>query len=53
MAKSIFKFSSFFKLNEIHTVYSPFNEDPNNINFFQGGPNVGGGVAGKFKENGK
>ena len=47
------KFSSSFKLNEIHTVDSPFNEDPNNINFFQGGPNVGGGVAGKFKENGQ
>ena len=29
------KFSSSFKLNEIHTVDSPFNEDPNNINFFR------------------
>ena len=47
------KFSSSFKLNEIHTVISPFNEDPKNIIFFQGGPNVGGGVAGKFKENGQ
>ena len=46
------KFSSSFKLNEIHTVDSPFNEDPNNINFFQGGPNFGGGAAGKCKENG-
>ena len=27
------KFSSSFKLNEIHTVDSPFNEDPKNINF--------------------
>ena len=28
------KFSSSFKLNEIHRVDSPFNEDPKNINFF-------------------
>ena len=27
------KFSSSFKLNEIHTVYSPLNEDPKNIIF--------------------
>ena len=27
------KFSSSFKLNEIHRVDSPFNEDPKNINF--------------------
>ena len=27
------KFSSSFKLNEIHTVYSPFNEDPKNLTF--------------------
>ena len=47
------KFSSSFKLNKLHTVDSHFYEDPNNINFFQGGPNVGGGVAGKFKENGQ
>ena len=47
------KVSSFFKLNKIHTVDSPFNEDPNNINFFQVGPNVGGRVAEKFKENGQ
>ena len=32
------KFSSSFKLNEIHTVDSPFNEDQI---FFQGGPNFG------------
>ena len=37
------KFSSSFKLNEIHRVDSPFNEDPKNINFFQGGPNFGEG----------
>ena len=38
------KFSSSFKLNEIHTVDSPFNEDPKNINLFsrEGRPeNVG------------
>ena len=29
------KFSSSFKLNEIHRVDSPFDEDPKNINFFQ------------------
>ena len=44
------KYSSSFKLNEIHTVDSPFNEDLKNI-FFQGGPNFGGGTTGKFKEN--
>ena len=36
MAKSklkIIKFSSSFKLNEIHTVDSPFNEDSKNIIF--------------------
>ena len=27
------KFSSSFKVNEIHTVDSPFNEDPKNIIF--------------------
>ena len=37
------KFSSSFKLNEIHRVDSPFNEDPKNISFFQGGPNFGEG----------
>ena len=46
------KFSSPLKLNEIHTVNSPFNEDPKNINFFQGGPNFEGGSAGKFREMG-
>ena len=45
------KFSASFKLNEIHQVDSPFNEDSKNINFFQGGPNFGGGTAGKFREN--
>ena len=47
------KFSSSFKLNEIHRVDSPFNEDPKNIIFSQGGPNFGGGSAEKFGENGQ
>ena len=50
MAKSIVKndqISSSFKLNEIHRVDSPFNEDPKNIIFFQGG------TAAKFRENGQ
>ena len=34
------KFSSSLKLNEIHIVDRPFNED---LIFFQGGPNFGGG----------
>ena len=46
------KFSSSFKLNEIHRVDSPFNEDPKNIIFFQGGPNFKGGTTGKFREMG-
>ena len=47
------KFSSSFKLNEIHIVDSPFIDDPKNIIFIQGGPNFGGGTAGKFGENGQ
>ena len=47
------RFSSSFKLNEIHKVDSPFNEDPKNIIFFQGVPNFWGGTAGKFRENGQ
>ena len=47
------KFSSSFKLNEIHTVDSYFNEDPKYIIFFQGGPSFGGGTARKFRENGQ
>ena len=46
------KFSSSFKLNEIHRVDSPFNKDPKNIIFFQGGPNFGGGTASKFRGKG-
>ena len=38
------EFSSSLKLNEIHVVDSPFNEEPKNI-FFQGGPNFGGGTV--------
>ena len=30
------KLSSSFKLNEIHRVDSPFNEDTKNVSFFQG-----------------
>ena len=29
------KFSSSFKLNEIHKVNNPFNEDPKNVFFFR------------------
>ena len=48
------KFSTSFKLqNEIYRVDSPFNEDPKNIIFFQGGPNFEGGTAEKFRENGQ
>ena len=47
------KFSSSFKLNEIHTVDSTFNEDTKNINvFFQEGPYFGVGMAGRFWEIG-
>ena len=45
------KFSSSLKLNEIHTVDSPFDEDFKNINFFQGGPNFGEEAARKCREN--
>ena len=46
-------FSCSLKLNEIHTVDSHINEDPKNVTFFQGGPNFGGGMAGKFRKNGQ
>ena len=46
------KFSSSFKLNEIHTVDAPFNEDPKNIIFFQGGPNFGEGRPEKLGKMG-
>ena len=41
--KKMIKFSSSFKLNKFHRVDSPFNEDPNNINLFQGGLKFGEG----------
>ena len=47
------EFSSSFKLNEIHKVDSPFNEDLKNIIISKGDPNFGGGTVGKFKENGQ
>ena len=42
------KFSSSFKLNKIRIVDSPFNEDPKNIFFSQGGSNLEGRMAGKI-----
>ena len=39
--------------NEIHRVDSPFNEDSKNVFFGQEGPNFGGGMVGKFSENGQ
>ena len=47
------EFSSSLKLNEIHILDSPFDEDPKNIIFFQGGPNVGEATVRKFRENGQ
>ena len=38
--------------NEIHRIDSRSNEDFKN-NFFQGGPNFGGGMVGIFWENGR
>ena len=46
------KFSSSFKSNEIHIVDSPFNEDPKNIIFFQGGPNFGEGRSENLEKMG-
>ena len=46
------EFSSSLKLNEIHMVDSPFNEDPNDVIFFQEGPNFRGETARKFREMG-
>ena len=48
----VIKFSILLKLNEIHVVDSPSNEDLKH-NFFQGGPNFGGGMARTFRENGQ
>ena len=47
------EFSCPLKLNEIHTVDSPFDEDPKNIIFFQGGFKFGEGTVGKCRENGQ
>ena len=48
------KISNASNENEIHRVHSPFNEDSKNISFFcQGGPNFGGEMARKFRENGQ
>ena len=45
------KISNAFNENEIDIVDSPFNEDSKNIFFFgQGGPNLGVGMVGKFRE---
>ena len=44
--------SSSSTLKEIHIVDSSFTKDSKNI-FFQGGPNFGGGTAGKCRENGQ
>ena len=56
MAKNGLKmivFSSSLKLNEIHTVDSPFNENTKNIIFSIGGPDFGAGTVGKFRESGQ
>ena len=39
------EFSSSLKLNEIHIIDGPFNENPRNIIFFQGGTNIKGGTV--------
>ena len=55
MAKSKLKndqFPSSQKLNKIHIVTSPFNKDPKNINFSQGGPNFGEGWPGSLGKMG-
>ena len=46
------KFSSSFKLNEIHIVDSSFNEDPKNINVSPVRPQFQGRTAEKFREMG-
>ena len=46
------EFSSSLKLNKIHVVDSPFNEDPKNINVFQGGPNFREGTVGNLGKMG-
>ena len=46
------KFSSSFKLNEIHVVDSAFNKDSKNIIFLQAGPDFGGGTVGNLGKMG-
>ena len=46
------EFSSSSQENEIHLVDSLFKEISKSIIFFDGGPNFGGGTAGKFREMG-
>ena len=47
------EFSNYLKLNEIHTVDSPFNQDPQNIIVFQGALISGSGRSEIFKGNGQ
>ena len=58
MGKNKLKNEQMFKFVQIERnshllADSPFNEDPKNIIFSQGGGNFGGETAGKFRENGK
>ena len=56
MAKNglkMIEFSSSSWENEIHMVDNLFDEDSNNIIFFQGGPNFAEKTAGKLRENGQ
>ena len=46
------KFSSSFKLNDIHKVDSPFNEDPKNIIFFREALISGKGQLENFEKMG-
>ena len=46
------KISNASNENKFHRVDSPFNED-SKIFFCQGGPNFGGEMARKFRENGQ
>ena len=44
------KFSSSFKVNEIHTIDSPFNEDPKNIIFSREGRSENLGKMGNNRD---
>ena len=50
---NIVKISNASYENEIHRVDSPFKEDSKNNTFSLGGPNFGGGTAGKCRKNGQ